>query len=200
MPFLGARRLEPADSALVLVESAAGVPLIFRAQHAGRTAIVVNLDPAASELFFSAWFPVLVHSMATHLAAREESLAAVYRPGDVAPLPGARRNDDNAPHHDAADAAATTTVRAPNGEAMPVVGDTLGPLQHAGYYSIHTDAGDWLIAVSPLSAADTLLDNSGVESTAAPLRRGRSLAHWLTAAAIVLLIVEGLLYHRRKVG
>ena len=98
--YVGARRLTPPPGAQVLVADDRGLPLIYRARHDNRTAIVVNMNPVAGNFYFSAWFPVLVYSASMDLAGRENPLAATYRPGDAAPIPGGdgedRLNMDNA--------------------------------------------------------------------------------------------------------
>ena len=73
MAFIGAKEITPAAGALVLVESEDGNPLIYRATHEGKAALIVNLDPLASDLYFSAWFPVIVHGAATHLAGAKKT-------------------------------------------------------------------------------------------------------------------------------
>ena len=181
--FIGARELEPSAGALVLVESETGVPLIYRATQGGRTALVVNLDPVASEFYFSAWFPVLIHGAATHLAGREEELAALYRPGDTAPIPGHREGE-------------TTTVLKPNGESVETTEPRFGPIETLGFYQV----GDWPLASSLVTAQETLLDNSAVSATAAPVSRGHAPTYWLVLLGVLILVIESLLYHRRKVG
>ena len=55
-------------------------------------------------------------------------------------------------------------------------------------------------ACSLLSQSETLLENEQVEDTSKPISRGHAPAYWLTVLAIVVLTIESLLYHRRKVG
>lgn len=57
MRFVGARDLQTPDDALVLVESDLGVPLIYVAREEGRVAVVVNMDPMASDFYFQRGFP-----------------------------------------------------------------------------------------------------------------------------------------------
>ncbi|MCP5551831.1 MAG: BatA domain-containing protein [Akkermansiaceae bacterium] len=185
--FIGARKIEPPDGALVLVESETGVPLIYRASREGKTAVVVNLDPVASEFYFSAWFPVLVHGAATHLAGRERDLAATYRPGDSAPVPGRREGE-----------ASTATL--PDGETREVSGAAFGPLEALGFYELKNADGAWPFGATLATAAESLLDNAAVAESAGPVSRGHAPAYWLIVLAILVLAAESLLYHRRKVG
>ena len=187
IPMIGARRLTAPAGAQVWVASDEGIPLIYRVYSEGKTAIVVNMDPVAAEFYFSAWFPVLVHSAARHLAGREEQLLATYQPGSVVTVPGVQAGD-------------RTEVVAPAGTAAEVVGKKLPPLDGLGFYQLHNKSGDWLVACSLLSPDNTLLDNAAVEDTSKPISRGWAPAQLLAMLAVVLLAVESLLYQRRKVG
>ncbi len=187
IPFVGARRLTAPHGAQVLVATDDGVPLIYRAAQDGKTAIVVNMDPVASEFYYSAWFPVLVHSAVRYLAGREETLMASYRPGDVVTVPGVQAGE-------------TTSIVGPAGGSDEVNAKTLPPLERLGFYQMNNKSGDWSLACSLLSQDETLLDNEQVEDTSQPISRGWTPAHWLTVLAIITLVVESLLYHRRKVG
>lgn len=185
--FAGARRIIPAEGALVLAESDQAVPLIYIANSSGRTAIVVNMNPVDAEFFFSAWFPVLIHGAATHLAGREESLASTYTPGATIPLPGAGDTE-------------TSTIVAPDGALLFATGRKYGPLEQPGFYQIRNGSGEWQAAVNLLSPGESLLDNAATQTTLAPIAKGLPPYLLLTIIAIVALILESVLYHRRKVG
>lgn len=187
IPFVGARRLTPAPGAQVLVADERGQPLIYKARHDDRTAVVVNMDPVAADFYFSAWFPVLVQSVATHLAGQENALAATYRPGEAVPIPGA------------ADETVSTWAASPDRTAeLRGKWFTLG--DRLGYSELSNPRGRWSIGSSLLAQRETLLNNQDAASTDKALSRGRSPTHWLTLLAIVVLAGESVLYHRRKVG
>ncbi|NLT69487.1 MAG: VWA domain-containing protein, partial [Verrucomicrobiaceae bacterium] len=90
LTYLGVKEIALPMGALVLVESESGVPLIYRMTHEGRSVVVVNFDPVASEFVLSPWFPVLIHGAAVHLAGRGDEPSPLYRPGDLVPVPGYR--------------------------------------------------------------------------------------------------------------
>ena len=187
MNFAGARKISPADGALVLVESDQSVPLLYIANAGGRTAVVVNMNPGDAGFFYSAWFPVLVYGAATHLAGREESLASTYTPGATIPLPGASDTE-------------ATSIVAPDGTIVSVTGRNFGPLEHPGFYQLRNGSGEWLAAVNLLSPGESLLNNESTLTTLAPIAKGLPPYLLLTIIAIVVLILESLLYHRRRVG
>lgn len=187
LPFVGARRIAAPAGAEVLVKSDNGIPLIWRSTSSGRSAIVLNFDPLASDFYFSAWFPVIVYSSATHLAGRTDQLPASWRTGQLATIEGANFGE-------------VTNVTTPGGTQMESQADSFGPLKSTGFYEFKNQAGDWLAGCSLLSAKESLTDNSNVQETADPINRGSSPAAWLTLMAIAILAIESVLYQRRKVG
>jgi hypothetical protein len=187
IPFVGARRLTPPPGAQILVADDHGLPLIYAARRDSHAAIVVNMDPVAAEFYFSAWFPVLVHSASTYLAGRETPLSATYRPGDSAPIPGASE-----------DTVSTWTTAA--GKETQVRGKWLTLDDQLGYSELSNASGHWFVGSSLLAETETLLDNKEASSTSESISRGRSPTQWLTLLAIVVLASESVLYHRRKVG
>ena len=48
--------------------------------------------------------------------------------------------------------------------------------------------------------AETLLNNDGVSDTSRPLSRGWPISVILAVLALLILLAECMLYHRRKVG
>ncbi|MES2705298.1 MAG: BatA and WFA domain-containing protein [Verrucomicrobiota bacterium] len=187
LSFAGARQLKAPEGSLVLVDTEEGVPLLYIVRRGDRAAAVVNMDPLAAEFYYSAWFPVLVYTTATSLAAREEPLAAAYAPGSTIPVPGGGDGK-------------TTQITTPDGATGPVSGATWGPLPSPGFYSMTNASGSWLTAASLMTPGESLLDNSATATTLQPIARGWPPYLLLTLAGIVVLIVESLLYHRRKVG
>jgi hypothetical protein len=185
--FIGARHITPSPGAQVLVDSPEGVPLIYVARRQGKSAMVVNLDPIEAEFYFSAWFPVLVYSASTHLFGREEPLLSVYPTGTVVSLPTGEQ--------------ATSIVKTPSGLKREMQGKHFTDVSELGFYEVEMDKTREAVASSLLSEDETLLAGTDDQSAdAAPLQGGLAPAYWLTAAAIVLLTTESVLYHRRKVG
>lgn len=186
--FVGAKKITAPSGAVVLVESEDGVPLLYQFSREGRSLIVANLDPVASEFVLSPWFPVLVHGAAVHLAGRSDEPAPLYRPGDLVPVPGFRED--------------RIALLTPPGssESVEVRGGEYGPLEKIGFYGIETGSDPWLFGSSLATKAESLLDNATVTATAGPLARGHAPAYWLIVFTLILLVGESLLYHRRKVG
>lgn len=187
IPFVGSRQLTPPPGAQIIVADDRGLPLIYRARQGDRTAVVVNMDPVMADFYFSAWFPVLVHSAATHLVGRENPLSATYRPGDSVPVPGASEET-------------VSTLETSPKNSVEVRGKWATLDDRLGYSELRNDSGRWFVSSSLLTASETLLNDKDTVGNAEPLSRGRSPGQWLTLLAIVGLVFESVLYHRRKVG
>jgi len=187
VPFAGARRCQAPPGAVVVVESEDGVPLVWVAHREGRGACVFNTDPRLAEFFLSAWFPVLVHGAVTHLIGREEGLAASYPTGRALRVPGARDGE-------------ITRVRDPGGLSGELDGDAFGPLERTGFWELSNASGHWAVGSSLFAAEETLLDNAATVDSSRPIEHGPRPASILLQLALVVLVVESLLYQRRKVG
>jgi hypothetical protein len=178
--FVGARQITPPAGAQILVVDDRDTPLIYLARREGHSAMVVNIDPLAADFYFSAWFPVLIHSAATYLAGRDLPLAASYKLGAPVPIPGAR--DDS-----------IARVTFDEANSKEVRGKWWDGAEQLGFFHIENETGTWPVGISLLAAEETLLDNRAAASTDGP-------GYLLTILAIVALTAESLLYHRRKVG
>ena len=187
IPYVGARQLQAPPGAEVLVKAEDDTPLIYRATHAGRSAVVLNFDPQASDFYFSAWFPVIVYSAATNLAGREDEPLASWHTGQFASVPGV-------------DAGDKTEVVKPDGSSVETQSKNFGPLEQTGFYEFKNQSGDWSASCSLLSPNETMLNNSDQIDNSQPINRQWSPVAWLTLLAIAVLCVESILYQRRKVG
>ena len=187
IPYIGARKLTAPPGAEVWVASEDGTPLIYRSTRSGQSAVIVNMDPVISEFYFSAFFPVLVYSTATHLSGRTEEVQSTYATSQLATIPGVQEGEK-------------TTITFADQESIETTESSFGPLVQTGYYELDNENGDWQVGCSLLSADETLLDNSKIKDTSKPISRGWSPVGLLSLIAIVVITLESVLYQRRKVG
>lgn len=181
--FAGARDLSLPEGAVVLMKSETGVPLLYKARHESRQAIVVNLDPQAAEFFLSPWFPVLIYDGARNLTGEERSLRSVYPAGSQVEFP--RENNEQ------------VTWTQPDGSTSQA---RAGEVRQIGVHRVASTNGERTFGVGLLQARESLLDGSGPSSSETPIERGRLLSWWLLAIALLLITIESMLYHRRKLG
>ncbi|HEY1121947.1 MAG TPA: VWA domain-containing protein [Haloferula sp.] len=177
MRFEGARDLTPVAGALILATSEAGKPLMWKARVEGRDALVVNLDPAQGEFFFSPAFPALVHGAALDLSGRGPVLRSAHPTGSRVNAGG--------------------PVTKPDGNPIPEGDFTVAKL---GHYLATTTAGPRWFGGALFERAETVLDGTGPADSGASVERGYPISFWLLLLAIAMLVVEFLLYHRRKAG
>ena len=189
IPFIGARDISPPAGSLVIVENAAHVPLIYRVQDQQRTALVVNMDTLESEFYYSAWFPILVYNAARHLMGQQDSLNAACATGDSLPIPGNTLGRDS-----------TRVTVGDSNDVTQLSGSSYGPIRQAGFHTLKNAAGQWSVGANLFAATETLLDNRDVRDTSEALNRGWPLSLILAMLAALLLLLECILYHRRKVG
>jgi len=189
IPFMGARDITPPEGSLVIVENAQHVPLIYRVQDEQRAALVVNMDMLESEFYYSAWFPILVYNAARHLMGRQNSLAAACAIGDSLPIPSTTLDRE-----------ITTVTVGDSNDVIQVGGSFYGPVRKAGFHTLKNSSGQWSVGANPFAVTETLLKNKEVRDTSKALNRGGPLSLILAMFAALLLLIECILYHRRKVG
>jgi hypothetical protein len=182
--FSGAHKLSAPKGSVVFIEAQDGTPLLYKISHKGKTAVVINMDPSLNDFFLSPWFPVIVHSASLHLVGRESKLAAVYSTGDIFTIPGAQSDAE---------------IKFPDGkiESHPCGSEI--HLLKAGTYFCSSENNSWTFGAALLSSVDSQLHTIKVDSES-ELATGWPTSLWLLVVAIVVLIVESILYHRRKVG
>lgn len=188
LPFVGARRLERPAESVLLLETSDGVPLIYKLRRGDRSVVVVNMDPGESEFYYSAWFPVLVYNAARDLMGRQGDMPAAYAVGSVIPIPKAKEEEPTRISHHADE------------KAIEITAASFGPVRKLGFYEMSNSSGRWPLAVDLFARAETLLNNDAVSDTSRPLNRGWPFSVILAVLALLILLAECMLYHRRKVG
>jgi hypothetical protein len=68
-----------------------------------------------------------------------------------------------------------------------------------GFYHFNHEHGAWSVGTGLYAPAETLV-NSEVSDTSRPISRGWAPSVWLCVLALLVLLTECSLYHRRKVG
>ncbi|MGJ8634285.1 MAG: BatA domain-containing protein [Luteolibacter sp.] len=180
--FPGARKLTAPDGAVVVLEHTDGTPLLYTTSVDGRAAVVFNFDPSLEDFFLSPWFPVFVHDAAVLLTGRENGFPSVVSTGRVVEVPGTGETDKVSFEGEELEA------------KSPVMVDKVGN------YGFRRSSTNWNLGGAVLSAGESSGVPEGEEPSEVKLASGWPLAAWLVLAAVVALIVEEGLYHRRKVG
>ena len=179
MNFAGAKHIKPPSNSIIFVENEDGVALMYKTTVDGISAIVVNMNPAEAQLYYDINFPIMIFSMVKELAPHDASQSFNLKTGDPISL----KNKTLLPHF-------RTKLR-----------DFIFTPQTAGFYKLKTNNGKIeTYAVSLLSQQETLVNNSSINATAKPIQSEFPLTDLFLAIALILIAVECILYHQRKVG
>jgi len=181
--FRGAREISPPPGSVSILASPDGVPLLYKASVAGRSAYVFNMDPQASDFFQSVAFPVSLCSMALDLAKRESSPPVSYAPGQLSP-----------PLREAA------SLLAPDGALSKLAPGESVAFETPGFYELKGPSSTETFACSMNDPQSSLLDASLVKDSSKPVPKGLPLSDVLLTLAAILLAFESILYHWRKAG
>jgi len=184
LTFPGARRLQAPEGATVLLETHDGIPLIYLVNEANATTVVVNLDPAQGDFVLSPWFPVMIYDVASYLDGSTESLKSLYATGSKVPI----------------ELTSTGTLHDPAGNKKSITGGAGAMMIASGSYELKTPKHSHVLTASLLSIPDSAQSNQLKEVEGTKAKAPMSLSFWLIVAALALLILESILYHRRKVG
>jgi len=184
--FAGVRKIIPPENAVILVRDSEGIPLLYKTATRNQSAYVVNMDPEESDFFLSIYFPVLIYSMALDLTSLKTDEQLNLEVGEL--------------FHAGSPPPRNLEITDPKGENRSLSAGEAMAFDWAGFYRILGFKKDKFLAVSLRHPAEGLLDNSSVKATVKPIRKGISLTELLLMAALLILILEEVLYHRRKVG
>jgi hypothetical protein len=182
MNFDGARKLTAPAGSVIILAHADGTPLLYSSNAGGRAAVVFNLDPAREDFFLSPWFPVFVHDAAVLLTGRGDHFPSAVGTGSFVEVPGTE----------------------PTGSAT--FGNAAVPYQmpaaivRVGNYGFSRNSTDWNLGGAVFSAGESGPAPAGTPPPEVKLASGWPLASWFLLAAVIAVLAEELLYHRRKVG
>ncbi len=202
IPFVGAREVNLPQDSFVLAENADHVPLIYIVNDNDKSAVVVNMNLSDSEFYYSAWFPVIIYNAAKNLMGKSEHLASSYPIGSLVPVPVVREGHVSAAvckswalNSDSSNANLMKRIsetKINNGESQFIA-------RSLGYYSFSGVSERWQIGTGLFNKSQTMINND-INETALAINRGIPPSFLFSILALIILVTECLLYHRRKVG
>ena len=213
LPFDGATDVTLPEGAAVLVEDQSGVPLVWQIRSPAGTGeaqgLVFNADPARNDFVLSPYFPLIVRGAAAYLSGRGERPRSAYPTGNHAEIPGL------SPQATATLTGPTTADVIAAAEQDAIAGEPDDPqaarmrtvafgerprLEEPGFYRAETPNGETLLAASLLHPGETRVEAPDELPPVDGLQRGSPWWARLALLALGLLVLEEILYHRRKVG
>lgn len=200
IPFVGAREVNLPDDSLVLAENDDHVPLIYRVRSGDRSALIVNMNLKDSDFYYSAWFPVIIYNAAKNLMGKSEHIASSYPIGSVVPVP-LFQDSDSLSSVRYSWASITDSIEKnkllQNPESK--INESQFTVRDLGYYSFSNSSGLEQVGTGLYNKSQTLVNNE-IHDTSLAINRGMPPSFYLSIIAMIILIAESLLYHRRKVG
>ncbi|MCP3965510.1 MAG: VWA domain-containing protein [Lentisphaerae bacterium] len=181
----GVRQLTAPQNSNIIAKTNSGQPLIYKTTSQGKTAYVLNFDPMQGDFFLQVDFPVLLGTAVMDLYGRGASLPPVFKTGSRLPS-------------GTATAFTGGTMLCPDNTVVAYEPDK--KLKMPGFYTLKKNGRTLQIAAALLSAPDTLVASSKVESTNKPVASGIPVSLILLVSAILLISLEEILYNRRKAG
>lgn len=186
LAFEGAKKLTAPEGAVIILKHADGTPLLYTCAVNGRKAVVMNFDPAREDFFLSPWFPVLVHDAAVLLTGRENSFPSAIATGSTLEIPGTEGIES------------ATLAQGKKVTRLPL--QTPVAIEQLGNYEFVRNSTRWHLGGALFSTGESGPMLGAAVPPEVELASGWPLAAWFLLAALIALIAEELLYHRRKVG
>ena len=160
-------------------------PVIFKVSEIVNKLIVLNFDANNSEFFLNINFPVMIHNICLELSNKDFEVSTCYQVGDFIYFSTVPAN---------------ARVVSPTGVTQPISTKNFGPLDEKGFYQIFKGQKSQMVAVGVSPAMESNLANTKMESTLKPISSGLPVSYYLIMLAIVLVLIELILYHRRMVS
>jgi hypothetical protein len=184
--FEGAKKLTAPPGAVIVLAHVDGTPLLYTCSTEGRNAVVLNFDPSRDDFFLSPWFPVIVHDAAVLLTGRENAFPSALATGGRIQIPGTE---------------AVTEASYSDGQSVSSIATTSpAAIDRAGNYAFSRNSTLWHIGGALFSTGESGPSSGEAKPTEVTPASGWPLAAWLLLTAIVVVLIEELLYHRRRVG
>lgn len=184
--FEGARELTAPAGAVIVLAHADGTPLLYTISTPEQSAVVFNFDPSQNEFFLSPTFPIFVHDAAVLLTGRNNSFPSAIPTGSQIEIPGTESTGSAA------------FLKSDKTETIPF--QTKANIQKIGNYTFTRNSTPWNLGGALLSPHES---GKSLEKPTTPTFQpsaGWPLSLWFLLAAILVILTEEALYHRRKVG
>jgi hypothetical protein len=202
IPFVGAREVNLPEDSLVLVENEDQVPLIYRVRSEENSAVIVNMNLKDSDFYYSAWFPVIIYNAAKNLTGKSDRIASSYPIGSVVPVPLLRDSDSPLAVRyswESITDSSTESKLLHNSESEISNNDSQFIIRKLGYYSISNTSGKVHVGSGLFNKSQTMVNND-IQDTSLAINRGMPPSFFLSIFALIVLLIESMLYHRRKAG
>ncbi len=181
----GSKNLTLAKGVLPILVDENQLPILFKINEVDQKMVVLNFDLHSSDFFLNINFPILIHNICLDLASHSNEISAAYQVGDYISFPSIPEN---------------LTITTPSGLQSSEMSHNYGPLVEKGFYQLTKNKKSHLVAVGVSPEIESNLNNAKIQTTLQPISSGLPISYYLIFIAISLVLLELILYHRRKVG
>ena len=186
LDFDGARQITPPKGSVIVLAHADGTPLLYTISTPDQSAVVFNFDPTQNDFFLSPTFPVFVHDAAVLLTGRNNSFPSAIPTGNQIEIPGTENTG--------------TATLLENDTEKSIPFQTTPDIRRVGNYTFTRNATQWNLGGALLAPAESATTPEKPTPPDFQPAAGWPLALWFLLAAVLVLLAEEALYHRRKVG
>lgn len=184
--FEGARQLSAPKGSVVVLAHADGTPLLYTISTGKQSAVVFNFDPTQDDFFLSPWFPVFVHDAAVLLTGRNNSFPSSIPTGSEIEIPGTESTGS------------ASFLVSNNPQTIPF--ETKANIQKIGNYTFTRNSTPWNLGGALFSPGESGKATEKTGTATFQPASGWPLSFWFLLAAVLVVLTEEALYHRRKVG
>jgi hypothetical protein len=189
----GVRQIEPPAQSVVLAETDSGIPLIYKTTQSFTTNGISQRRKGAMD-HLGGFAPLRGEMRTAYVLNFDPALNHFFLhpqfPVLVWSLASELMELDGEP---------PASCRA-GGASFTHLDGSVGPLTEFGFHEIVAAGATQTVACSTAPESEINLDNSGVTAGEHAQSTGFPLLEWFLVAALLLLTLEFVLYHRRKVG
>lgn len=184
--FEGARKLTAPKGSVIVLAHADGTPLLYTISIGEQSAVVFNFDPTKDDFFLSPWFPVFVHDAAVLLTGRNNSFPSSIPTGSEIDIPGTDSTGS------------ASFLVANKKESLPFA--TSAKIKKIGNYTFTRNSTAWNLGGALFAPGESGKATTKPQTTTFQPAAGWPLSLWFLLAAVLVVLTEEALYHRRKVG
>jgi hypothetical protein len=168
--FSGSKSIMPPENSVIIAKNLDGIPLVYKTEVSGKKAYVVNLNTRESDFYLNVSFPVMLRSMALDLAGIGRKEKAARSVADLSRI----KND--------------------------LVNQAGAFTGKPGFYKNKNPKDKTIYPCSILNESESLSKKTDPGKSALKIEAGMPISDLLYILAAIILTLECILYHRRKVG
>ena len=185
--FTGAKKITLPKGALKLVSSESGDALVYLINNTFSKTMVINMDPERTDFFLNPYFPMLIYSSTHEMLNLQTGSPVSYRPGTIPSI-------SHKTEKEILNIAKEITID------DKIIKEKIFPFKQLGFVTVEISDKPETFACSIIGQDESLLNDNNLKSNLKSVHMGLSPSRLLIYLALIILTLECVLYHYRKVG